>query len=92
MFNYALNRLPSERMLRKLYHQTPVRYYSKRNLIRQAGLSLHGIALSSGRGCSALYLLALVRAEKFLSCYRGLPCGDGRLITSLPPRQPKRAA
>jgi len=50
MFNYALNRLPSERMLRKLYHQTPVRYYSKRNLIRQVGLSLHGIALSSGRG------------------------------------------
>jgi hypothetical protein len=29
MFNYALNRLPSERMLRKLYHQKPVRYYSK---------------------------------------------------------------
>jgi hypothetical protein len=25
MFNYALDRLPSERMLRKLHHQTPVR-------------------------------------------------------------------
>ena len=29
MFNYALDRLPSEHMLRKLYHQTPVRYWSK---------------------------------------------------------------
>jgi hypothetical protein len=28
-FNYALDRLPDERMLRKLYHQTPVRYWSK---------------------------------------------------------------
>ena len=25
-FNYALDRLPNERTLRKLYHQTPVRY------------------------------------------------------------------
>ena len=29
LFNYALDRLPNERMLRKLYHQTPVRYWSK---------------------------------------------------------------
>jgi hypothetical protein len=28
-FNYALDRLPNERTLRKLYHQTPVRYWSK---------------------------------------------------------------
>jgi hypothetical protein len=28
-FNYALERLPNERMLRKLYYQTPVRYWSK---------------------------------------------------------------
>jgi hypothetical protein len=27
-FNYALEGLPSERMLRKLYHETPVRYWS----------------------------------------------------------------
>jgi hypothetical protein len=27
-FNYALESLPNERMLRKLYHQTPVRYWS----------------------------------------------------------------
>jgi len=25
-FNYALDKLPNERTLRKLYHQTPVRY------------------------------------------------------------------
>ena len=29
LFNYALDRLPNERTLRKLYHQTPVRYWSK---------------------------------------------------------------
>jgi hypothetical protein len=29
LFIYALDRLPNERTLRKLYHQTPVRYYSK---------------------------------------------------------------
>ena len=29
LFNYALERMPDERMLRKLYHQTPVRYWSK---------------------------------------------------------------
>jgi hypothetical protein len=28
-FNYALAELPSERALRALYHQTPVRYWSK---------------------------------------------------------------
>jgi hypothetical protein len=27
--NYALAELPNERTLRKLYHQTPVRYWSK---------------------------------------------------------------
>lgn len=41
-------------------------------MTRRAGLSLHRIALGFGRGCSALYVLALVRAEKFLSCYCGL--------------------
>jgi hypothetical protein len=29
VFNYALDRLPSDHMLRKLYRQTPVRYWSK---------------------------------------------------------------
>ena len=29
LFNYALDRLPNERTLGKLYHQTPVRYWSK---------------------------------------------------------------
>jgi hypothetical protein len=29
LFNYALKGLPNERTLRKLYHQTPVRYWSK---------------------------------------------------------------
>ena len=29
LFNYALDRLPSERTLRKLYQQTPVRYWSR---------------------------------------------------------------
>jgi hypothetical protein len=28
-FNYALEQLPGERMLRRLYKQTPVRYWSK---------------------------------------------------------------
>ena len=28
-FNYALDALPHERALRALYHQTPVRYWSK---------------------------------------------------------------
>jgi hypothetical protein len=28
-FNYSLDRLPNERTLRKLYQQTPVRYWSK---------------------------------------------------------------
>ena len=28
-FNYALDELPSERTLRKLYQETPVRYWSK---------------------------------------------------------------
>ena len=28
-FNYALDGLPNERTLRTLYHQTPVRYWSK---------------------------------------------------------------
>ena len=29
LFNYALDGLPSERTLRKLYQQTPVRYWSR---------------------------------------------------------------
>jgi len=29
LFNYSLATLPNERTLRKLYHQTPVRYWSK---------------------------------------------------------------
>ena len=29
LFNYALHSPPSERTLRKLYRQTPVRYWSK---------------------------------------------------------------
>ena len=29
IFNYALDGLPNERILRTLYHQTPVRYWSK---------------------------------------------------------------
>jgi hypothetical protein len=29
VFNYALDKLPNERTLRKLYRQTPVRYWSK---------------------------------------------------------------
>jgi len=29
MFNYALDRLPRERVLRKLYQQTTVRYWSR---------------------------------------------------------------
>jgi hypothetical protein len=29
VFNFALDRLPNERVLRKLYQQTPVRYWSK---------------------------------------------------------------
>ena len=29
LFNYALDALPNERTLRALYHQTPVRYWSK---------------------------------------------------------------
>ena len=30
VFDYALDALPNERALRALYHQTPVRYWSKR--------------------------------------------------------------
>jgi hypothetical protein len=29
LFNYALDSVPNERTLRKLYHHTPVRYWSK---------------------------------------------------------------
>jgi hypothetical protein len=29
LFNHALDALPNERALRALYHQTPVRYWSK---------------------------------------------------------------
>ena len=29
LLSYALDALPNERTLRKLYHQTPVRYWSK---------------------------------------------------------------
>ena len=57
VFNYALAAVPNERTLRKLFHETPVRYWSN-------GVQ-HTAAQSPsafGSGCSAVCVSVWVRA------------------------------
>ena len=56
VFGYALNERPSDGMLRKLYEQTSVRYWSKGILIQSGSAAsqpaAHKYPRPSGRGCA----------------------------------------